>query len=69
MRNEHGHWKIWGHAATCSECGFCQENLGDNYCMRCGARMDGEPTMASGKCFQWEPQEEDEQLTIFDLEE
>lgn len=36
---------------------------------RCGARMDGEPTMASGKCFQWEPQEEDEQLTIFDLEE
>lgn len=27
------------------------------------------PAMASGKCFQWEPQEENEQLTIFDLEE
>lgn len=44
-RNKHGYWKVWGHSATCSECGLCVENLGDNFCMRCGARMNGEPTI------------------------
>ena len=40
---KHGYWKIWGHSATCSECDYTEENVGDNYCLRCGAIMDKEP--------------------------
>lgn len=42
---KHGHWKIFGHAATCSECGMVCEDRREHYCMRCGAVMDGEPTI------------------------
>ena len=45
----HGYWKVWGHAAECSECGHVQENNGDKYCLRCGAMMDGEPRWKAPK--------------------
>lgn len=40
---KHGYWKIYGYSATCSECNYVGENVGDNYCLRCGAIMDKEP--------------------------
>ena len=46
---KHGYWKIWGHSATCSECGFCETNVGDEYCQRCGAIMDGTPRWEAPK--------------------
>ena len=39
--NKHAHWKIWGHTAKCSECGFCEVDVNHRYCMNCGAIMDG----------------------------
>lgn len=47
MANRHGYWKIWGYAATCSECNYCGENLRENYCMNCGTKMDMEPRWAA----------------------
>ena len=46
---KHGYWKIWGHSATCSECNYVGENVGDNYCLRCGAIMDGTPRWEAPK--------------------
>ena len=37
----HGHWIVDEDGnIKCSECGH--RGVGDNYCERCGARMDGE---------------------------
>ena len=43
-KRQHGHWITYGYSAKCSVCGFCEENLMDNYCMRCGSIMDGAST-------------------------
>ena len=39
---QHGYWKTFGYSSTCSVCGNVIEGQ-DNYCMRCGSIMDGDP--------------------------
>lgn len=37
--NKHAHWKVYGYAYTCSNCGHCRVGS-TKYCMKCGALMD-----------------------------
>ena len=41
---KHSYWKVWGHSATCAECGH--EEIGEyKYCSNCGSIMD-EPSVS-----------------------
>ena len=63
VTDQQRHEWSWSNLGRCAD-GICHLYFPRGYI----GREPPHPAMASGKCFQWEPQEEAEQLTIFDLE-